>query len=1321
MKANKVTLVIITAALCLLAGFFLFPRKPLSPLRPSPLLITSTPGAETTQTTNSSFPNPAAPSSPLPSGDKQTSAALAGPSGGEGLPDSKGEPLWGVEIAPLRHGEFHYSFIVDGKWEQKDRLNKREPDFTNRPAFEFPPTPDMGVPRQTSPNSAQFFYVGKLKRFAMFSAPIRGEMWGIDEFRPLNSAAEANWKEILANPNLGKISGVVSDANHRPIPKARVMAQIERRYERTVECNAAGQFSIDRLPFGPMNLKAKAWGYQISEPVNGRIEPDGKSKPIEIILQPGVAVLGQVTNDSGQPVQWAMINIQNIRDNRTSAESAVSDEAGRYALTCLAPGAYRATCGVKGYGSVTKELQIPKDASTVKLDFIIAAGGQITGKVVQPVGEGDQPVPSVMMYASTANRGERTDSIYYDQSIRTKKDGTFTFEGVPYDMPTNVGPLYSGPNPKSPKCVTLEKGKILPPLEFRLPPPGDVKGHVVNMDKQPVVGAEIIIHGGSYYTEGNGEKKNICDADGAFHVEGLFSDVQYTFSAKAKGYAPANSDLAWPNSKEEIIIVMHPGNTIKGQVVIGQGRQPLPGMTLTLDGTDRKEIETDAEGRFVWEDLPKGDYQINGKKVSAERTYLIKPQDALVIDESQNVFEVTLEAVIGQCIRGKALMQDSKAPVANARVACEPLQDQKRFIFGGHPSATSNEDGAFEIGPIVPGKYRVLASKLGLLAVQRKQKETDSGTVVVEEGKDASEVELLFTAGGMITGVVVDTDGAPISNASVWAASQGTYDWHETVLTNESGKFAIPGLPLTGNKYRAKANNSKGQQASSEEVVISAEKPTADVRIVFTDGALVSGTVKDAAGKPIANAKITAGDGTNSSAAITGADGKYSIQNLIEGRKYYFRAEAPNFLLKDIENVEIKNGQETIVDFVLEKGMSFKGIVADLRGEKIGGASGQVHIPQSIVSSFITSFEGDFQADNLSPSQDISIRFDKTEIREGSTRSWSFVTGKFKPSEENVVFVLKLGGILKGRLVDAAGKPISAKTISTRISNYRASPIPEGTTCELEAFQMNRWPTPLIEGRFEISRLPLGKMALTFESNTTAQKQIPNAEIGADLMTDLGDIPIEDALTVDMRLVDAKTGKPINQKDYPAECFIFTLPETQAEISFNQPGSSGLVTIKGVPHSAKTLYIQSCYLPVYIPLPASAFGKISLGDMRLDPGETLTGTVKGPKGEIAANSSVSIIMEATGSAQSMTRSVPADSNGRFIMRGLLPGAGKLSATCMKSKENPWITGDGPFQIQNLSVTIKQGQPNNLDIVLPAFTLIISSRFPQNPNFRSFQL
>lgn len=144
-------------------------------------------------------------------------------------------------------------------------------------------------------------------------------------------------------------------------------------------------------------------------------------------------------------------------------------------------------------------------------------------------------------------------------------------------------------------------------------------------------------------------------------------------------------------------------------------------------------------------------------------------------------------------ITGRVVAADSGRPVKRARVVAAP----------GGRSATTNDQGRYELVELPAARYTLTASKTGFVSITFGQRRPlQPGTPVeLADGQRLQGVDFRLPRGSVITGHVLDEDGEPLARAVV-NAMRYAYQQGERRLvpagtdqTDDRGEFRVFGLP----------------------------------------------------------------------------------------------------------------------------------------------------------------------------------------------------------------------------------------------------------------------------------------------------------------------------------------------------------------------------------------------------------------------------------------------------------------------------------------------------------------------------------------------
>jgi len=243
----------------------------------------------------------------------------------------------------------------------------------------------------------------------------------------------------------------------------------------------------------------------------------------------------------------------------------------------------------------------------------------------------------------------------------------------------------------------------------------------------------------------------------------------------------------------------------------------------------------------------------------------------------------------GARIEGRVLAADSGRPLRRAQVRLAAADSREQRI------SSTDDEGRFAFGSLPAGRYSLRAAKAGYVALAYGQRHgRESGRLItLRDGQRREDTNLSLPAGSVITVRVTDRFGEPFAGASVQIQQFGyTPDgvrtlvsadtvWNRGAVTDDRGETRIYGLMPGDYVLSAAPPQSIAQRdaldgpsdvleryaptfypgtiAASSAIPVSVgvgQEAWAQIPMVSTRLARVSGTVVDSSGRPAAGASI---------------------------------------------------------------------------------------------------------------------------------------------------------------------------------------------------------------------------------------------------------------------------------------------------------------------------------------------------------------------------------------------------------------------------------------------------------------------------------
>lgn len=320
--------------------------------------------------------------------------------------------------------------------------------------------------------------------------------------------------------------------------------------------------------------------------------------------------------------------------------------------------------------------------------------------------------------------------------------------------------------------ITVGHGDIEPVEHvLRLPRHARIAGRVVDEDGVPLAGARVALGRGSLVGEAT---LATTDSAGTFAAT-LPSTMAFLFAEK-RGHGRSRPMQVYGHGEVEPsveLVLARATTTVRG-VVRDEAGRPIPSARVAVEGSApplpadaysepvrRPALTTDADGRFVADDIPPGE----GATMAAAPGFAWAAQP--FVAELGQVTDVQITLRRGTRVLGRVFAPDG-SPVAGARV----LRG-----LGATPHVTG-PDGAFALD-VAAGRVEVVAQHARLGVAET--------TLDLAEGETRS-IELTLDEGLFVTGRVVDAQGTP--QPGLWVSVQERSPL-PCVATGADGRFRI--------------------------------------------------------------------------------------------------------------------------------------------------------------------------------------------------------------------------------------------------------------------------------------------------------------------------------------------------------------------------------------------------------------------------------------------------------------------------------------------------------------------------------------------------
>ena len=555
-------------------------------------------------------------------------------------------------------------------------------------------------------------------------------------------------------------------------------------------------------------------------------------------------------------------------------------------------------------GETRLEVTTTEDPQTRTLHPEAQRGNALRGRVVLQDGSGVAGAKVVLTRYGPADflapMGlERVP----DRGTETDEEGNFSFADVAVNVDYTVVASHPGHGRRTEPFLSVADGEVSEVIQVVLQPGIEVRGAVTDVSGQAIEDAAVrlsLLSVGNI-EEGAGVLRTATDVGGVYRFVDV-SPGHYSLTVEKDGFGKTQLQRieVVDTPERELIhdVTLEIAHLIAGTVRDTQDGSPIAGAKVEAYSTDRRQEATNThttsgeDGYFEFNDVRQGSY-----------TLLVRAQGYENHREARvGTGEVTLDLNLTPLpqVSGFVFGPDGK-PLQNFVVQLrQPLAntDQTVPVSETKVKVRGASDGAYTLACPRVGEFVVEAS-------HPRHAASFSETFAVEKGGGITGVNVHMTAGGALTGRVVDAQGAPISGARVtshhtdyvddpfWRSLGDSYPSaaaRKEARTDQSGTYEL--TSLTPEIYQLHVAHPDYAAVTIRElaVVDGATQEVGD--IVLQEGASVTGTVFGPAGTGLAGALVqavldTEASGDNFGAfhkARTNVEGRYTFQHLPPGQ-----------------------------------------------------------------------------------------------------------------------------------------------------------------------------------------------------------------------------------------------------------------------------------------------------------------------------------------------------------------------------------------------------------------------------------------------------
>jgi uncharacterized GH25 family protein len=876
------------------------------------------------------------------------------------------------------------------------------------------------------------------------------------------------------------VEGVVYAPDGAPVAKATVTAyvpegsaeQLARQEKRGTRPALAttktedGRFALKELPDSVIDVDVRADGF--APTIVRTLAGDA---PLSITLQPAPIVEARITA-ARKPVAGAYVVWLGQNDVEYTA---TTDENGRYRVPDVRrwvrePRVFHPQFGVvtdTGRGADGLDLELgsrreerPRPTGNATLSGVVKLGEKpLAGVPVLIQGTGEQFVPAVRVVTDAKGRYRATGLL----PVRTF---VAPAEGLEPRIRANRGTM--AVEQGEPSSIDLSK-KPDGTLDLTLTKAPLIAGRVVDADGKPVAGAQVqVILAGRSIFDFMHEATARTSTDGRYAVPA--PPFEPTASVHVVVGAPRRSTVRSKvftigSGDHNVDATLPPFQAVTLRVVDRQGK-PVPNATLAFAESEEiagfrdarallmqpfvtRAARADAAGEVALQLAP-GSYEFaaEAENFQAGVTQRNVARAATI--------DLTLEPAFA--IRGRV----HRAGTGVDSVIIRVMGNEG---MGRDVSATTGQDGRFELQGLAPGRYRLGAFKHEEL-IQRTIDADAPGTV-----------DIALPPAGLLRARVVDAETREPVREFIYSIEPAEMSGEELrtgrplmqrAETSANGVFTAT---LAAGVYRVSAGANGYTLSTPVEVRLSDREP-ADIEIALERGGTITGRVTDESGLPVAGADVfVSGEELERirsrstprvapGNARTAEDGTYTVTGVEPGTAAMTVRKEGFVPFRRAVEVEAL----TTIDVRLSRGLTIEGVV--LRNGKpvpevsVGATTAAVggdHQPA------VTDENGRFVLRGLIAAKYTVAAYSNdmhAEVRDVDPASRKEIVIRLDPAPTGVIFgsvtgiPTNLGGKIVRRAVFVQSNDRGVEGTIDESGNYRIENAPTGrvfVTAQLEA------------------------------------------------------------------------------------------------------------------------------------------------------------------------------------------------------------------------------------------------------------------------------
>ena len=538
------------------------------------------------------------------------------------------------------------------------------------------------------------------------------------------------------------LSGQVIDVDGEPIAHSRVYLRrqappagtvgVELRRggsPKSVVTDVRGEFVIEELIPGKVEVEAFAKGFQPASALRLEIPTVGSTEYLRVVLERGAVVEGHVSSAVGEPIAGARIRVGRLK--------TTSDAEGVYRVDGVPTGPQAVVAGHLEFKRQIRELEIEPGINTV--DLVLEGGWPIAGRAVQSERE---PVEGVRVKLRLDGMGE----MRHYQAM-SGPDGRFSFPRV-VDGRYDVVADRRGYGTAEMERGLLVTGGPVDDLEVVLPDSASVVGRILGLELAELSATRLEAK------RGERSKSGTVDRHGQYEIPDLSSGVWLVKAWLSGGSRQVEARVTIEPGIGEVMqdLEFGAGFTLTGRVFYDG--VPLPETSVSATGFEvavRRSVATDHQGNFRLQDMEPGQYRLG---LANHRESLIHNEDVDLFEDRELHIEISTARISGQVTSSA-----TSRPLGDALIHVQQLLGYDASRPGSVVTVGTDRQGSFTLARLATGRHRLTVRKDGYAPIEE--------FLDLQSGMSIEDIELSLTPTKGLDLVVHLASGPPPPRATL--------------------------------------------------------------------------------------------------------------------------------------------------------------------------------------------------------------------------------------------------------------------------------------------------------------------------------------------------------------------------------------------------------------------------------------------------------------------------------------------------------------------------------------------------------------------------